>query len=78
MNKITSPNDKPASRGEQTAQTVLKKGDFVRIFNTTMGGVIFEEGKARIMELTDTQDRFLVMFPNGDQVERFAQYENKL
>lgn len=50
----------------------LNYGDAAEIKNTTFGGKIVTEGFAKIIGATDTDDRYLVQFSNGDEVERFV------
>jgi hypothetical protein len=51
--------------------TPLKPGQQVWIINCTLGGRDLVEGRARVVRhLGD--DRYLVRFPDGDQVERFV------
>lgn len=51
----------------------LKFGDSVQIMNTTMGGKVIVEGFGKILRATSVDDRYVVRFENGDEVERFVE-----
>lgn len=72
MSQKTTSQAGERTRGLGTLTHPLKYGDKAMIKNTTLGGRIFDEGFATIIGATDTDDRYLVMFSNGDKVERFV------
>lgn len=61
-----------AQNGLGTPFHPLKKGDIATIKNTTLGGRVITEGRAKILAAANGDDRYLVEFSNGDRVERFV------
>lgn len=59
----------------------LKKGDRVKVMNTTYGGKRFVEGIATIVEPTVGMDRYMVHFDGdepGETYARFCEEKNKV